>query len=132
MAWSTKCTVRTFLYISNKKEATEEIQKYLNLYKNIHDDIENLKDDNDEEIINNAYERIQNLYEEISSMVKRAEVGKKTTSSSTVHYLHRDIIARKPQIINQLEKVALSISRQLIRGLTNKLDSVLKTSEESG
>ncbi|GFR06942.1 uncharacterized protein TNCT_499301 [Trichonephila clavata] len=117
------------LKASDRDEVIREIKEYLNLYKEIHG-IESVKDANDEEGINSAYDKIQDLYKELSSMVEKAKTEKQSTSSSTVFNLHKDIIARETQIVNKLEKVELSISRQQVRGLTNKLDSALKACDE--
>ena len=61
------------LKASDKCEVTQEIEKYLNLYKEIYD-IENVKDANDQESISSAYDKIQNLYEELSTVevIKRS------------------------------------------------------------
>ena len=118
------------LQSSDKEEVIEAIEKYLNLYKDIYD-VKNIKDANDEETINNAYDKIQDLYDELTNIVEKAKREKDTTSSSTVYNLHKDIISRKNQIEKKLERVELSISRQQIQGLTNKLKSALKACEES-
>ena len=118
------------LQTSDKQAVTQAIEKYLNLYKDIYD-IKNMKDANDEESINNAYDKIQDLYDELTNMVKKAEIEKETTSSSTVYNLHKDMISRKTQIVKKLERVELSISRQQIQGLTNKLKSALKVCDEN-